>query len=336
MAYGMKESKVTERAKKGAGLIDNSKLVEEGDNAPIVFENEEPVTINPLRNETVVVRFIERYRGITGDREGDFFGGMGTRSEWPLYVPTKHSSSELMNPLTKSEKEYFESVLGRDLGIYPKNGQPSYWMSGAEGAWNCVLLRKSGLILHLDNIRDYFYYKILLLHRELIASSLEELENNPRATQLFYMSSEVEEVKNKSAKANMKYEAFLKYGEIKDNRNALSYLIFMMDNRQEARSSTMDQLQMKVTNYIDNDLKRIKDLLDDPLMETKAMLVAAARLNRVVLYDTRTGFFYLKEDNKKMCEDHEEPRLSAAARWVNKASQSDIFNQLLKAVSTAK
>lgn len=331
MAYGMKKTPGTE---KNIGLKDNSKLKEEPmENEGIVFEKPEGPLVNPLRNETVVVRFIERYRGITGDKEGDFYGGMGSRSEWPLYVPTKHSSSELMNPLTKSEKAYFENVLGRDLGIYSKDGQPSYWMTGAEGAWNCVLLRKSGLILHLDNIRDYFYYKILLLHRELIAGSLEELENNPRATQLFYITSEVEEVKNKSVKANMKYEAFMAYGKIKDNRNVLSYLIFMMDNRQEARTSTMDQLQMKVTGYIDNDLKRIKQYLDDPMMETKAMLVAAARLNRVVIYDSRTGFFYLKEDNRKMCEEHEEPRLSAAARWVNKATQSDIFNELQKATS---
>lgn len=327
----MKKDPNKERAEKNSKAID-AEMMKGEEATPISFEENEETVINPLRNETVVVRFIERYRGITGDKEGDFYGGMGTRSEWPLYVPTKHSSSELMNPLTKSEKEYFESVLGRDLGIYPKNGQPSYWMSGAEGAWNCVLLRKSGLILHLDNIRDYFYYKILLLHRELIASSLEELENNPRATQLFYMSSEVEEVKNKSAKANMKYEAFVKYGEVKDNRNVLRYLIFMMDNRQEARSSTLDQLQMKVTSYIDNDLKRIKEYLEDPLMETKAMLLAAARLNKVVLYDNRTGFFYLKEDNRKMCEESEEPRLTAAARWVNKAAQSDIFIQLQKAV----
>lgn len=327
----MKKDPNKERAEKNSKAID-AEMMKGEEATPISFEENEETVINPLRNETVVVRFIERYRGITGDKEGDFFGGMGTRSEWPLYVPTKHSSSELMNPLTKSEKEYFESVLGRDLGIYPKNGQPSYWMSGAEGAWNCVLLRKSGLILHLDNIRDYFYYKILLLHRELIASSLEELENNPRATQLFYMSSEVEEVKNKSAKANMKYEAFVKYGDVKDNRNVLRYLIFMMDNRQEARSSTLDQLQMKVTSYIDNDLKRIKEYLEDPLMETKAMLLAAARLNKVVLYDNRTGFFYLKEDNRKMCEESEEPRLTAAARWVNKAAQSDIFIQLQKAV----
>lgn len=327
----MKKDPNKERAEKNSKAID-AEMMKGEEATPISFEENEETVINPLRNETVVVRFIERYRGITGDKEGDFYGGMGTRSEWPLYVPTKHSSSELMNPLTKSEKEYFESVLGRDLGIYPKNGQPSYWMSGAEGAWNCVLLRKSGLILHLDNIRDYFYYKILLLHRELIASSLEELENNPRATQLFYMSSEVEEVKNKSAKANMKYEAFVKYGEVKDNRNVLRYLIFMMDNRQEARSSTLDQLQMKVTSYIDNDLKRIKEYLEDPLMETKAMLLAAARMNKVVLYDNRTGFFYLKEDNRKMCEESEEPRLTAAARWVNKAAQSDIFIQLQKAV----
>lgn len=326
MAYGMKETPATMKGRKNVGMADNSKLVDDPTDTPLQFEQTEP-TINPLRDEIVVVRFIESYRGITADKEGDFYGGMGSRSEWPLYVPTKHSSSELMNPLTKDEKNYFEGVLGRDLGIYPKNGEPSYWMTGAKGAWNCVTLRKSGLILHLDNIKDYFYWKILRLHPELVAGSLEELENNPRTTQLFYMTSERAEVENKSMKANMKYEAFKKYGEIMDNDEVLRYIIFMMDNRQEARNSTRDMLQMKVTSYIDNDLKRIKGILDDPMMQTKALLVAAARM-KVVNYDSRTGFFYNKEDGRKMCEEHEEPRLGAAARWVNEPEQHDILIML--------
>ncbi len=315
MAYVKKE--------KPSGLEDNTLLKE-----PVTEETpKEEVELNPLRPDVIVVRFIERYRGITADKEGDFYGGMGSRSEWPLYVPTKRGSSELMNPLTKDEKAYFEKVLGRDLSVYGKHGEPSYWHTGAEGAWNCVVLKKGGLVLRLDNIRDYFYYKILLLHKEIVAGSLEELENNPRATQLFYMSSEKAEIENKSKKANMKYETFMKYGKYQNDEEVLRYIIFMMDNRHESRLVSLDMLQLKVTNYIDNDLKRVKGYFDDPMLETKALLVAAARIKEV-LYDQNTGFFYTKEEHLKMCFDGEEPRLGNAAKWLNEPENHDLYMKI--------
>ena len=330
MPYGMKSTPVTEKAtrmyNKTKDNLDNTKM-QDIDDGPVAVPAE-PI-INPLRNEIVVVRFIERDRGITHDKEGDFFGGMGSRSEWPMYVPNKRGSSELMNPLTKSEKAYFESVLGRDLGIYPKNGEPCYWMTGSEGSWNRVVLKKSGLVLNLTNIRDYFYYKILLLHKELVASSLEELENSPRATQLFYMTSEKAELENKSQKANMKYEAYVAYGKWKENAEILKYLIFMMDNREEGPNVGIDMLQVRVMSYIDNDLIRFTELISDKMLETKALLIAAAR-KKVVLYDGRTGFFYVKDTHQKMCLETEEPRLSAAARWINMKENSDLLLEIQK------
>lgn len=326
----MKDTESTRKAvnaNKTNKNLDNT-MMQDMEPVAVAFEEKEQL-VNPLRNEVVVVRFIERYRGITADKEGDFYGGMGSRSEWPLYVPNKRGSSELMNPLTKSEKAYFEELLGRDLGIYSKGGEPSYWMTGTTGAWNCVVLRKGGLVLHLDNPRDYFYWKILLLHKELVAGSIEEMENSPRATQLFYMSSEKAELESMSAKANTKFDAYMKYGKFKDDAEVLRYLIFMMDNKQEARSTTLDQLQIKVMSYIDNDLSRFSDFINDKMLETKALLIAAAKI-KAVLYDNQTGFFYVKDTHQKMCQESEEPRLSAAARWINEPENHDVLMDIQK------
>ena len=150
------------------------------------------------------------------------------------------------------------------------------------------------------------------------------------------MSSEVEESKNKSAKANMKLHTFQKYGEVHENKMILHFIIFAMDGREESRTATLDMMQTKVTNYIDNDMKRVKEILDDPLLETKAMLLEAARIKKIVIYDNNSGYFYVKESRQKMCDEGCEPRLSNAAKWLNKPEQHDIFTELQRVTKPKK
>jgi hypothetical protein len=249
---------------------------------------------------------------------------MGTRSQWKLVVPTLRGSSQLQNPLTKEEKEYFEKELGQKLGVYDK---PCYWSNNTPGAWNSVTLKKSGLVLDLRNVKDYLQWCILRLHKDLIASSIQEMEDHPRATQMFYMVNEKDETMNRSKKANMKYEAFTKYGKIKDEEYILRYIVFVLDGRNPSRSTDVSELQGKVTSYIDESLSTFLNIVDDPMLSSKALLHLAAEKK---LVNCNNGLYFTKDTNEKMALNGEDPRINAAAKWLNAKENKDVLFDLQK------
>lgn len=288
-----------------------------------VNENEQTL-VNPLRNEKIVVNFISKDRGLNSDPSSDFFGGMGTRSILELVVPTERNSSTLKNPLTKSEKNWFEEHLSQDLSVYHK---PCYWSSSTLGAWNKVVLKKDGIVLDLSTPEGYIKYKILLLHPDLIAPSLQAMEDSPRATHRFYMTSEKEEAKAKNKKANLRYDAYMQYGKIKDKEYVLRYIIKVIDGQMASQRADLADLQNKVNGIIDDNVGTFMDIASDELLETKALLSLAAQKK---LVNCNNNLYYLKDTNEKMALDGEEPRINAAAKYLNALENLDLLLMLQK------
>ena len=133
---------------------------------------EENTLINPLREETVTVKFLPKDGSIT-DKQHMLYGGMAENATRTFTVPIIASTGTLKNVLTNAEKAYFEDALGVNLSVH--NKKDNYWENFK------VRLTKSDNILDLSNVDDYLKYKVLLANTQFICPSLEEYERRPLA-----------------------------------------------------------------------------------------------------------------------------------------------------------
>lgn len=81
------------------------------------------------------------------------------------YCAKQDKYGNIMCPLTKSEREFFEDLLGLDLN--PRLKTDNFWSS----IKNNVTLRGEITTLDLSNPEDYIRYKILLQQKDAIAPS---------------------------------------------------------------------------------------------------------------------------------------------------------------------
>ena len=137
---------------------------------------EENTLINPLREETVTVKFLPKDGSIT-DKQHMLYGGMAENATRTFTVPIIASTGTLKNVLTNAEKAYFEDALGVNLSVH--NKKDNYWENFK------VRLTKSDNILDLSNVDDYLKYKVLLANTQFICPSLEDrIEQGTRLRRL--------------------------------------------------------------------------------------------------------------------------------------------------------
>ena len=119
------------------------------------IEQEEQPLVNCLRKERVIARHIPRENSMIGNNPKHvLYGGMGENSTRTYVVPQLRSG-QLVDVLTKDEKEFLENVLGLDdgaLSVYKVEN--NYWKSFK------VTLGKADNYLDLSNPIDYIKYKL--------------------------------------------------------------------------------------------------------------------------------------------------------------------------------
>ena len=285
-----------------------------------------PKFINCLRDERVTVRLIKKKRGSVDDPRSPLYGGLADTSQVVFTVP-RLRSGVLKNVLTDNEKAFIEHKLGLDedtMSVHRREN--NYWCTSTTGCINAVVLTKRDTVLNLNDVNDYIRYKILLANDDRICPSLQELEDHPKPTYMFVVINDVQEAKSVGTKANVKFECYMAYGKWKDNRDVLRCVIELMDGKKIAPDTKIEHLQSIVTRFIDDDTRRFKEVICDPLLEYKALIKVAVEKG---LVSNRNNFYYLKEDGSQLCEEYEEPRLSTAAKYLANPANQDVRDSLI-------
>lgn len=265
-------------------------------------------TINPLRNEKVIVRFVPRDNDNITDRKHVAYGGMMDSSVRGFTVPML-SNGAFKNILTDSEKSYLETVLGlEENGLSVYNKKDNYWEN------YLIRLGKQDTILDLSNPEDYIKYKVLLANKDTIAPSMRYLREYRKATYEYVIMEPHEEFSDSRNRVNNTMKCYEEFGAIKEKFDVLKCIIETLDGRPVNANTKIEFLQGKIADLINVNPKLFLETITDPLLNTKVTIKKAVEKGVI---SKRGEYYYLREDGSPLCGPNEDPTFTIAAKYLN-------------------
>lgn len=288
------------------------------DKKDIKSNKQEVPFINCLRNERVIVRYIPRERGMVTNPKHILYGGMAENATRTFVVP-KLSSGMYVNVLTDAEKAFLEEIMGLEynaLSIYKKID--NFWDDSNEKGISRVTLRKQDNYLDLSNPEDYIRYKILIANKDYIAKSIQQLEDNPKATYQFVIFSEGEDIDNEAEDIDVNMKCYKEYGKIEDDTEKLRLIVEILEGKPTAKNVKVNFLKTRINKLIQSNGKSFLRIVQDPLLDTKVLIKKGTEAGIIV---KRGDYYYYKLDKQSspvpMCTENEEPTFNTAAKFLN-------------------
>ena len=275
---------------------------------------------NCLRNERVIVRFVSNPNAMVQTKGHVLSGGMADTAERTFVVPILSSTGQFVDVLNKKEKECLERVMGLEynaLSVYKK--KDNFWSDANPQGVGRVVLRKQDNYLDLSVPTDYIKYKILLANKDYIASSMQELEDRPKATYQFVIVSENAEARMNLNRVDAMKRSWIEYGKIEDDADTLRVIIEILTGRPIAPQVKLDYLQGKVSELIQKDARRFLGIVQDDLLPYKVLIKKSLEAG---LISRRNDLYYY--ENSPMCEMNEDSTLNNAARWIASIKRQEL------------
>ena len=282
--------------------------------------------INPLRAEKVRVEFIPKKGGPAGDDPRHIaFGGKVDGVTNRYCLPVLSSTGNFKNALTNSEKEYLEKALNLDINALSVYGD--FWKT------YYVVIGKEGAVLNLSDASDYLKYKVLLANTDLIAPSLEVLQDKPKTTYEYVLIRDDEEADMDSSTINATQSCWKEYGKIENDADTLRILIEILDAKPYAVTTPIVALRKRAFELINANAKAFLRVASDPMLHTKVIIRRATEIGKV---SKRGDMYYLRSDGSPLAGPGEDPTLSVVARWLNQPSNSEMKALLESEVEKAR
>lgn len=285
-----------------------------------IVSNNEPV--NCLRNERVIVRFIPSPSAMVQQKSHILYGGMAENTTRSFVVPKLSRTGIYKNVLTDNEKAFLEQAMGLEinaLSIYNKVN--NFWDDSNPNGIGRVTLHKQDNYLDLSVPEQYIQYKILLANKDYIASSMEELENKPKATYQFVIISEGDEAQKNLSKMDVTMACYTEYGAIRNDKYTLKTIIELLERRPISPTVKLDYLQGKVNEYIQANPRKFYSVIKDELLPMKVLIKKAVEAG---IIGTKNNTYYLRKDGSPLCEMNEESTLNNAAKYIGSIKRQDL------------
>lgn len=270
--------------------------------------------VNCLTNEIVIVRFIAKARGNITDPKHVLFGNMAPRSKVKFPIPMLRSG-QYADVLTKEEKKFLEWKLGLEpnaLSVY--NRKNNFWDDSNQQGVGRVELIKGDNYFDKSKPLDYIKLAILRSYSDIIAPSMQALQDKPKATYRFVMVSEKDSAKDANIRVTNKAQAYKEFGKIEDDKEKMRVVIELIDGRPTAANSKVEYLQGKIGELIETNTKLFLSVVRDPLLDNKVLIKKAIEAGIIA---NRGNYLYYKADNTPLCSNGEEPTLNIAAKFLS-------------------
>jgi hypothetical protein len=300
------------------------KKVEQKEERPTVAHEQYHVdgAVNCLRNERIIIRFVPHPTSMVRDPKHILYGGMADRATRSFVVPRLASTGLFKNVLTDSEKTFLEKAMGLEynaLSIYKK--KDNFWDDSNPFGIGRVTLHKQDNYLDLSIPEDYIKYKILLANSDQIASSLQELEDRPKATYQFVIISENAEAAMNLGKMDVKKKCWMEYGKIENDYDTLRVLIELLEGRPTSPKVKLDYLQSRVDEYIQRNPRIFLSTVTDELLPAKVLIKKCVEAG---LIGRKNDTYYLRSDGSPLCEMNEESTLNNAAKYITSIKHKEL------------
>lgn len=289
---------------------------------------------NCLRNERITIRHIPKQTGMVDNPKHILYGGIAESATRTFCVP-RLKNGGYVNVLTNDEKNYLEHIMGLEynaLSVYNKK-ENNFWSDANVGGISSVTLGKHDTFLDLSNPADYIRYKIAIANKDYVASSMEELQEHPKATYQFVVLRADDETR--SAKQNMSNTmlSYKEFGKIEHDEDAMRFVILTITGNELDYKTSEEYLQTKINELIQSDPKLFLKVIQDELFSTKVLLRQAVQAGVVM---RRGDFYYNKATNTPLCKNGEDPTFANAARFIMGPKQQELLFTLQKAVQEYK
>ncbi len=306
------------------------KRVEEGE-APVVEQAAEQTEqaevkqdrglVNCLRKERVIVRYILRPSLMIQNKNHVLYGGMAETATRTFTVP-RLSNGSFKNVLTKEEKDYLEYILGLEynaLSVHNRNN--NFWDDSNPEGFGRVVLHKQDNYFDLSVPEEYIKYKVLLSNKDQICPSMQELEERPKATYQFVILSENAEAATNLKRVDATKNCWKEFGKIEDDADTLRTVIELLEKRPLAPKTKLDFLQGKVSELIENNPRKVLEVLKDEYLPAKVLIKKSVEKG---LVSWRNDFYYLREDGHPLCEMGENSTLNNAAKYITSPMRQEL------------
>lgn len=282
--------------------------------------SDEPV--NCLRNERVIVRFVPRPTAMVQNPKHILYGGMAENATRSFVVPRLNSTGIFKNVLTNNEKAFLERAMGLEydaLSVYKR--KDNFWDDSNPMGIGRVTLHKQDNYLDLSIPEDYIKYKILLANKDQIASSLQELEDRPKATYQFVIISENAESQANMSKADTTMKCYMEYGKVENDFDVLKTVIELIEGRPISPGVKLDYLKGKVIEYIGKNPRQFLSTITDELLPAKILIKKCVEAG---LIGRKNDTYYLRQDGTPLCEMNEESTLNNAAKYISSIKRQEL------------
>lgn len=178
-------------------------------------------------------------------------------------------------PNGMTQKEFFETELGVDLNPTLPTDK-NFWRSDRRGR---VILTKEGTTLNLNRPLDMLKYLILLSNKMLISPSYDE--RILKATYEFMIVDEDKVTVQKLAEANVKADAYVKFAEITNSKQAIVGFIKSL-GRTIPATATTDWLKNEVLNVLEKDPNYFLEIVTHPQYNDRIFVQEATEAGAII------------------------------------------------------
>lgn len=293
-------------------VVSSDKNTEEREYQDITSDDTD--IVNCLRNEKVNVKFIRKARTSITDPKHVYYGGMAPNAEHVFTTPMLRTGG-YTNVLTKEEMKCLEYVMGMEpgsLSVYKKTD--NFWDDSNINGVGAIELKKGDNIFDLSDPMDYIKVKVLKANKQIIASSMQELQDTPKATYRFVVINENDSSKDATMNVTMKARAYKEFGKMESDDDKMRTVIELFEGRPVSAKSGNDFLQGKIGEIIEANTKMFLNIASDPLLDNKVLIKKAIDAGIIV---NRGTFLYMKNTNSPLCGDGQDPTLSVAAKYLS-------------------